>query len=77
MADTSDLHPAVLHALRTGKIDQARAAAQLNTHSTVRAARASRTESSRRSGDLPPRPTIAEDDEFYEQFNNDPLWRRI
>lgn len=77
MADISDLHPAVIHALRTGQVDQACAAAQLDTQSTARAVRTFRTESSRRSGDVPTGPNIAEDDEFYEQFNNDPLGRKI
>ncbi|SHZ11168.1 Uncharacterised protein [Mycobacteroides abscessus subsp. abscessus] len=77
MADMSDLHPAVVHALRTGNIDQARAAAAARgADSTARTTRTSRTEPSRRPSNPQSRPTVAEDDEFYEQFNNDPLGRR-
>ena len=75
MADISDLHPAIIHALKTGKLDQAHAA----TGQTVPPASGSvwLTQKRPRAKETaePPqrRSTEAEDDAFYDGFNNNPL----
>jgi hypothetical protein len=77
LADTSDLHPAVVHALRTGSVEPAIAAAKLNAPSTAKSGRTSRTESPRRTDDQQrPPPTVFEEDDFYQGFRSNPLGRR-
>lgn len=73
MADTSDLHPAVLHALRTGKIDQALAAALPGANPSSRNTRTPRPERSRQASNRHDRSTEAEEDAFFKGFNNNPL----
>lgn len=76
MADTSDLHPTVVHALRTGDVGPAQDAAKLNAStSAARPARASRTEAPRGATKQPP-PTALEEDDFYQNFRSNPLGRR-
>ncbi|BBZ82658.1 hypothetical protein MABM_25740 [Mycobacteroides abscessus] len=76
MADTSDLHPAVLHALRTGDVGPAQDAAKLNAStSTARRAQGSRNESASGATKQPP-PTALEEDDFYQNFRSNPLGRR-
>lgn len=75
MADTSDLHPTVVHALRTGDVNPALAAAKGDVASTARPARISRTESPRETRKQPP-PTALEEDDFYQSFRSNPLGRR-
>lgn len=76
MADTSDLHPAVIHALRTGDVGPAQDAARLNAStSATRPARTSRNESAREATKQPP-PTTLEEDDFYQNFRSNPLGRR-
>lgn len=77
LADTSDLHPAVVHALRTGDVGPAHeAAAKLGTPtSAARPAQASRSESPRGAKKQPPA-TALEEDDFYQNFRSNPLGRR-
>lgn len=76
MADTSDLHPTVVHALRTGDVGPAQDAARINASaSAARPARASRTEAPRGTTKQPP-PTALEEDDFYQNFRSNPLGRR-
>lgn len=76
MADTSDLHPTVMHALRTGNVEPAVTAAKGDTaSSTTKPARISRNESPRGTTKQPP-PTALEEDDFYQNFRSNPLGRR-
>lgn len=75
MADTSDLHPTVVHALRTGNVEPAVAAAKGDTTSTARPVRISRNGSPRETTTQPPR-TALEEDDFYQNFRSNPLGRR-
>lgn len=76
MADTSDLHPTVVHALRTGDVGPAQDAAKLNAStSAARRAQGSRNESASGATKQPP-PTALEEDDFYQNFRSNPLGRR-
>ncbi len=76
MADTSDLHPTVVHALRTGDVGPAQDAAKLNASTcATRPARTSRNESARGTTKQPPS-TALEEDDFYRNFRSNPLGRR-
>lgn len=76
MADTSDLHPTVVRALRTGDIGPAQDAAKLNAPSSAKSARTSRTESPREKGSQQQRPAEFDEDDFYDSFRSNPLGRR-
>lgn len=75
LADTSDLHQTVIHALRTGDVGPALAAAKLSTPTSTRSTQTSRTESPRGTKKQPP-PTALEEDDFYQNFRSNPLGRR-
>lgn len=74
MADISDLHPAIIHALKTGKLDQAQVATGQNVPLTGASMRLTPSRStSKTKHESPRRSTEAEDDAFYDGFNNNPL----
>lgn len=76
LADTSDLHPTVVHALRTGDVGPAQAAAKLGAPtSAARPAQAFRSESPRGTKKQPP-PTALEEDDFYQNFRSSPFGRQ-
>lgn len=74
MADISDLHPAIIHALKTGKLDQAQAATGQSVGSVSAPVRLRQNRPTARTKAEPQRrSTEAEDDAFYDGFNNNPL----
>lgn len=73
MTDLSKLHPAVIHALRTGELDQAHAAAaELKKQSGTRSPEPSPV---RRTSRRQQPPVIDDDDDFYARFRSNPLGR--
>ncbi|MUM22500.1 hypothetical protein FZI91_12430 [Mycobacterium sp. CBMA271] len=78
MADTSHLHPAVLHALRTGNLDQAVEAARLAAPARGGPNAAPAPAKSATAPLLPQtRRLDLEEDDFYSGFRSDPLgWRQ-
>lgn len=77
MADISDVHPAVIHALKTGNLDQAIAASGRKTpvdgptravqnHPTANAPKVT----------YQPNNLDLDDDDFYSRYNTDPFGRR-
>lgn len=74
MADMSDLHPAIIHALKTGKLDQAQAVTGRSVPSAGASVRPmSNRPTSKAKAESRRRSTEADDDAFYDGFNNNPL----
>lgn len=76
MADTSDLDPGILHALKTGNVEQALQMAELNQHPPSTTAQRSQAEPPRRTTNQVQGVSDLDEDAFYETFRNDPLGRR-
>lgn len=76
MADISDLHPAVIHALKTGNLDQAIAASGRNTpvDGSTRPVQNYLTTPGAHKATY--QPTELDDDDFYGRYNSDPFGRR-
>lgn len=70
MADMSDLHPAIVHALKTGKLDQAQAVTGQSVPSAGASVRLTPDRPTAKAKAEPRRrSTEAEDDAFYDGFN--------
>ncbi|WJR34191.1 hypothetical protein P3F83_01710 [Mycobacteroides immunogenum] len=76
MADISDLHPAVIHALKTGSLDQAIAASGRNATVDGSARRVQNHPTTPGAHKLAYQPADLDDDDFYGRYNTDPFGLR-
>ncbi|WP_078326897.1 hypothetical protein [Mycobacteroides salmoniphilum] len=76
MADISDLHPAVIHALKTGSLDQAIAASGRNAPVDGSTRRVQNHPTTPGADKATYQPTDLDDDDFYSRYNSDPFGRR-
>ncbi len=75
MADTSDLHPAVLHALKTGNVEEALKMAGLDKQSLNATTRPGQADAPKQASRRHQPPVIDDDDDFYARFRSNPLGR--